>query len=369
MKVLVICNCASGLYDFRGMLMNRLIDLGNEVVAIVPSTNLQPEKKAEQLLEADHIHLIQIPIERRGMNPIHDIKLMMTYMRVIRKEKPELVITYTIKPNVYGGMVCRLLHVPYAINITGLGTAFQNNGMLRRLVVFLYKAGLKRAKTVFFENMENQQIFLKEGIIRKEQACLLNGAGVDLKKFSFQPYPEQDATTRFLFIGRVMKEKGIDELFTAMRKLQKEGICCSLDVLGGFDEDYSKQIKECENEGWLHYHGVQSDVRPFIKNCHCFVLPSWHEGMANTNLECAASGRPVITSNIHGCLEAVEDGVSGFLCEKKNADDLYRVMKRFCALPPEEKQSMGKCGRERMEGHFDKRQVVGNTIQALDLEQ
>ena len=162
-----------------------------------------------------------------------------------------------------------------------------------------------------------------------------------------------------------MREKGVEELFAAMRKLQQDGVPCSLDILGGFDEDYSKQIGDCESEGWLRYHGVQSDVRPFIANCHCFVLPSWHEGMANTNLECAASGRPVITSNIHGCLEAVEDGITGFLFEKKSADDLYLVMKKFAALSFDERKAMGLAGRNRMEAMFDKKQVVADTISHL----
>lgn len=365
MKILVICNCASGLYSFREMLLKKLNALGNEVHAIVPTLDSQLERSAEQSLEELNIHLIHIPMERRGMNPIKDIKLLKAFIQTIRRQEPELVITYTIKPNAYGGIACQLCRVPYAINITGLGTAFQSSGMLRTFVMVLYKIALQKARVVFFENAENQQIFLDEGIIRKEQACLLNGAGVDLERFSYKPYPADDSTVRFLFIGRIMEEKGVDELFAAMRMLQKDGVCCSLDVLGGFDEDYCKQIEDCENEGWLHYHGVQSDVRPFIANCHCFVLPSWHEGMANTNLECAASGRPVITSNIHGCLEAVEDGVTGYLAQRKNLDDLYQVMKKFVKLSNEERKSMGLAGRKRMEKLFDKKTVVSMTCSAL----
>ena len=368
MNILIICNCASGLEAFRGMLIRELIKEGNTVSAIVPLVDNEKEWISEKQIEEMECRLIRIPMERRGMNPLHDLKLLISYIRIIKQEQPDLVITYTIKPNAYGGIACRLLHVPYAANITGLGTAFQNDGWLRKFVTFLYKVALRRAKVVFFENTENQQIFLDAKIIRKEQACLLNGAGVDLERFSYKSYPGDDCTTRFLFIGRVMKEKGVDELIAAMRMLQKDGIHCSVDVLGGFDEDYSKLIEECENEGWLRYHGMQSDVRPFIANCHCFVLPSWHEGMANTNLECAASGRPVITSNIHGCLEAVEDGVTGFLCEKQNVDSLYQAMKGFCELSQEEKQRLGRLGRERMEKYFDKTLVVQNTIRALGLE-
>lgn len=367
MNILIICNCASGLEVFRGMLIRELVKEGNTVSAIVPLVDNEKEWTSEKQIEEMNCRLIRIPMERRGMNPIHDLKLMVSYVCAIKQERPDLVITYTIKPNAYGGIACRLLHVPYAANITGLGTAFQNDGMLRKFVTLLYKVALKKASVVFFENAENLQIFLNAGIIREEQAYLLNGAGVDLEWFSYKPYPDDDGTTRFLFIGRVMKEKGVDELFAAMRMLRKDGIHCSVDVLGGFDEDYSKQIDACENEGWLCYHGYQRDVRPFIANCHCFVLPSWHEGMANTNLECAAIGRPVITSNIHGCLEAVEDGVTGFLCEKQNVESLYQVMKGFCALPIEERKTMGLSGRKRMEAVFDKRKVVEETIRHLQI--
>lgn len=368
MRILIICNCASGLYDFRGMLIRSLIEENCGVSAIVPQTDDKHEKVSESELELHNCKLIHIPMERRGLNPIQDLKLLKAYLAVIRRDKPDLVISYTIKPNIYGGIACQILHVPYAANITGLGTAFQNAGLLRKFVTILYKIALRQAKVVFFENEENRQILLDAGIIRPEQSCLLNGAGVDLEEFSYQPYPTDQSATRFLFIGRVMREKGVDELFAAMKKLRMDGVACSLDILGGFDEDYSAMIEAYEQEGWLKYWGYQDDVRPFIANCHCFVLPSWHEGMANTNLECAASGRPVITSNIHGCMEAVEDGVTGFLCEKQNVESLYQAMKGFCELSLEEKQNLGRRGRERMEMHFDKSLVVKNTIRALDSE-
>ena len=178
------------------------------------------------------------------------------------------------------------------------------------------------------------------------------------------PYPKGD-TIKFLFMGRVMAEKGIDELFIAMQKLVSEGIKCELDVLGRYEENYKEKIHKYEEEGWLHYYGYQEDVRPFIEKCHCFVLPSWHEGMANTNLESAASGRPIITSNIHGCLEAVIENKSGFLVEKKNADDLYEKMKKFSELSYEERKAMGLASRKHMEKIFDKKIVVEDTIKEL----
>lgn len=360
MKILILANNDVGLYQFRRELIEELLK-SNEVFISLPYGELV------EPLTAMGCRFLDTPLERRGMNPLKDGKLFLVYRKQIKRVKPDLVITYTIKPNVYGGFASRLAGIPYAVNITGLGTAFQNDGMLRKVATKLYKLGCKRAKVVFFENSENRQIFIDEHIVRECQTCLLNGAGVNLKHYKVTDYPAGDKT-KFLFIGRVMKEKGVDELFAAMRMLRKEGISCTLDVLGNFDEDYSGVIRECEAEGWLHYHGYQYDVRPFIENCHCFVLPSWHEGMANTNLECAASGRPVITSNIHGCMEAVIDGESGLLCAPKNVQSLYEAMKRFCELPWEQKRSMGLKGRKHMEDTFDKEKVVEETIRQITKE-
>jgi len=365
MKILIICNYSSGLYTFRGMLIQELIKNGHTVKAIVPEIADEHEKEAERNLEKLQCMLKRIPMERRGMNPIHDLMLMKAYYRIVKNMKPDLVLTYTIKPNIYGGMVCRMLKVPYVVNITGLGTAFQGKGMLKKLVTGMYKTALKKVKVVFFENVENRDTFVNEKIIQKNKTHVLAGAGVDLKHFYYAEYPKEDDIIRFLFIGRVMREKGIDELFQVMQKLNENGYKCSLDVLGGFEENYSDKIKAYEKEGWLHYQGYQNDVRPFIEKSHCFVLPSWHEGMANTNLENAAMGRPVITSRIHGCMEAVEDGKTGYLCEKQNMDSLYQVMNKICNLPYEVRREMGMQGRKQMKNHFDKCVIVEETLKWL----
>ena len=357
-KILVIANNSGGLYDFRHELLQSLIE-ENRVVALTPF-----DDKVQNLKEIG-VRLIEVEMERRGVNPIKDLFLIRTYFRLIKKEKPDLVITYTIKPNIYGRAVCQIKKIPYAVNITGLGTAFQGQGFLRKMVTAMYKFALKKAKVVFFENEENMQLFIDEKIIRNDTAKLLNGAGVNLDRYSVLPYPEGSEEVRFLFMGRIMAEKGVDELLEAMRMLKNDGVKCLLDMLGGFDENYREKIKMAEEEGWLRYHGYQSDVRPFIECCHCFVLPSWHEGMANTNLECAASGRPIITSSIFGCKEAVIDGISGLLCEPKNAKSLYQVMKRMAELSAEERKAMGLAGRKHMEDVFDKKKVVEETIEAL----
>lgn len=358
MKFLIFSNDSTGITDFRMELLSELLRKG-EVVVATPNNGT-----VNEIIDLG-VNVVEMHVDRRGINPIKDLILVCNMFKILMNEKPDFVITYTIKPNIYGGIACRIVRIPYAVNITGLGSAFQGTGMLRNMAAMLYKVGCKKAKVVFFENSENRQIFIDESIIKEAQAYLLDGAGVNLDHYQVTEYPTDDKI-RFLFIGRVMKEKGIDELFKAMRMLNMDGMSCSLDVLGGFDEDYNEKIRECEFEGWMTYHGYQNDVRPFIANCHCFVLPSWHEGMANTNLECAASGRPVITSNIHGCLEAVEDGVTGYLCEKQNANDLYRVMRKFVKLSYEKRKAMGLAGRKRMENIFDKKKVVRETLKAID---
>lgn len=359
MKIAIIGNNSCGMYDFRHELIEKLIEQNNSVTILTPF-----DKKTDELIKLD-VGLVNTPLNRRGINLKEDFCLLNLYKKLLRQICPDLVITYTIKPNVYGGLICRFLKIPYAVNITGLGTTFQGSGLLRKFVVLLYKLSLKKAKTVFFENSENMQIFLDEKICNKNQVCLLNGAGVNLEHYSPQEYPTDNSQIRFLFIGRVMQEKGIDELFAAMQKLHDDGFDCSLDVVGGFEEDYKERIDTYTQQGWLAYHGYQEDVRPFIENCHCFVLPSYHEGMANTNLECAASARPVITSNIHGCKEAVIDSVSGYLCEKQDVQSLYNAMCRFVKLSYEEKKQMGLCGRKHMKENFDKRKVVEMTIKNL----
>ena len=357
--LLIIANSSSGLYDFRGMLIQQLLKQCHVTVS-VPA-----ELKTDQLLGLG-CQVIDTKVDRRGINPVKDLKLLLQYRKILCSEKPDQVITYTIKPNVYGGFVSKMRGVPYVANVTGLGTTFQNEGLLRRFVTFLYRSSLKKAKVVFFENDANRQLFIGEKIVATEKAVLLNGAGVNLERYSFKPYPKTE-TIRFLFIGRVMKEKGVDELFAAMERLWEEGADCTLDILGGYEEDYADTIRRYEEKGWLRYHGYQKDVRPFIENAHCFVLPSYHEGMANTNLECAAMGRPLITSNIPGCKEAVIEGKSGLLCEAKNADSLYDTMSRFLKLSQEERVAMGQAGRKHMEKVFDKRLVVAETMRHLEL--
>lgn len=355
--LLILTNNSDGLYGFRHELIEELTK-NYSVVAATPNDGYFDE------LEKLGCRTIEIPVDRRGLNPVADIKLVFKYLRIIRKLKPDRVITYTIKPNIYGGLACRINQISYAANITGLGTAFQKKGALRKLIIRMYKVALRKASVVFFENCGNKETLIREKIVTEKQCCVLNGAGVNTEHYYCANVPA-DGKTEFLFIGRIMREKGVNELFRAMQELKEEGIDCKLRILGDYEEDYSELIERFSKEGWLEYDGYQLDVRPFIERSHCFVLPSWHEGMANTLLECGAMGRPLITSNIHGCMEAVVEGKNGYLHEAKNADSLYEAMKKFALLPYDKKVEMGRASREYICAHFDKKQVVEATVQRL----
>lgn len=323
-KILILANLDVGLYKFRKALIKKLIDQGNEVYISLPKGMLV------QNLKEMGCHFIETPVDRRGINPATDLKLMMRYFNILGKIKPDLVITYTIKPNIYGGIAARFKRIPYAVNITGLGTAFQNENMIKKLVVFLYKLSCKKAKTIFFENEGNKQVFIENNIIKESRSCTLPGAGIDLDEYKMTPYPE-----------------------------------VSFDIVGPMEDDYKERIQSLVRNGIIYYYGYQEDVKPFIKKCDCFVLPSYHEGMANTLLECGAMGRPLITSRIHGCMEAVRDGENGYLVDVKDVKGLEEKMMEFIELSYEEKKQMGEKSREVIEKRFDKEKVVEMTLEGL----
>ena len=360
-KALIVTNNAGGLYLFRKDLIVSLFSAGYAVSAVTPFTS-----RISELKELG-VDLINIQIDRRGKNLANDVILLNKYRKVIEQIHPDLIITYTIKPNIYVGIIAASKGIPYAANITGLGTALQNNGILKEAVMKLYRLALKKAKVVFFENKSNAVFFLDNKIIKKGQEKVLNGAGVDTGHFAYLEYPEDNDCFNFLFVGRIMKEKGIDELFAATKRLINEGVNCKLTLVGTLEENYKDIIEKYEKDGWIDYVGFKEDVRVYIKQCHCSVLPSWHEGMSNTNLESASCGRPVITTDIPGCREAVINGKSGFLCKKQDCESLYFFMRKFIELPFNIRKEMGICGRKLMQSEFEKTSVVTETIRALGI--
>lgn len=359
-RILVLANNDVGLYRFRKDLLAALQAAGYDVYLSLPDGGFVPE------LVQLGCHFLDTPVDRRGKNPLRDLGLLRRYRALLRAVRPELVLTYTVKPNIYGGLACRWARVPYAANITGLGSALENGGGLRRLVLALYKSALKRARVVFFENSANRDALDAAGVVPKGRDVVLAGAGVNLKDFPYQPYP-QNMPVRFLFVGRVMREKGIDELFAAAKRLHWDGAAVEFHVVGSFEEAYKPAMDALEQAGVVRCHGYQADMRPWYAMADCVVLPSYHEGMSNVLLEAAASGRPLITSDIPGCREAVAPGESGLLCPPQDAEALYETLQAFLALPAAARAEMGRRGRARMEARFDKAAVVAETVRHLEL--
>ena len=356
-KILIITNHSYMLYRFRLELIQELMKT-HEVVLSMPFVGHEDDFKALG------IRCIETDVDRRGINPKTDLKLFSTYRKLLKDERPDMVITYSIKPNIYGGIACRMAGIPYCANVQGLGTAFQRKG-LAQFVTVLYKLALSKAKTVFFENEANAAEFRKRKIICAEKETILPGAGINLDAYPYMPYPENDAV-HFLYLGRIMKEKGMDELFAAMRRLhEKYGNKVILDLVGFYDDDYYKeQVDRFVADGIAVFHGFQTDPLPYYAAADCVVLPSYHEGMSNVLLEAAAVGRPIITSDIPGCREAVEDGKTGMLCEVKDTDSLYEQMCRMADASFAERQSMGQAAHEKMVQEFDKQRVVTATVAA-----
>ena len=358
-RILVLANNDVGLYRFRKDLLATLLGAGHEVYISLPDGGFVSE------LVQLGCRFIDTPIERRGMNPVHDSKLFHQYRAILKEVKPDLVLTYTIKPNIYGGLACRMAHIPYAVNITGLGSAIENGGWLKKFVLALYRPALKGARVVFFENAGNRDTLVSAGVVPEGRGVVLNGAGVNLEDYPYQPYP-QEGPVRFLFVGRVMREKGVDELFAAAKRMKQEyGDGVEFHIVGSFEEGYKPLMDELEKAGVVQYHGYQSDMKRFYAMASCVVLPSYHEGMSNVQLEAAASGRPLITSDIPGCREALEDGNSGYLCPAKDANALYGAMQRVMELSVEQRSEMGCRGRKRMVKMFDKLLVINKTMNNL----
>lgn len=358
MKILVITNHSYMLWRFRRELIQELMK-EHEVVLSMPFVGHENDFKALG------IRCIDTEVDRRGINPKTDIKLLKDYNRLLKAEKPDLVLTYSIKPNVYAGLLCALRKISYFANVQGLGTAFQKQG-LAQFVTLLYKAALHRAQGVFFENQANAEEFRKRHIISSDKQIVLNGAGINLENYPYCKYPE-NKKFHFLYLGRIMREKGMDELFWAVQKLYEDGEAFVLDLVGFFEDEYKEQVEAMEKKKVAVFHGFTENPKPYYVGADCVVMPSYHEGMSNVLLEAAAIGRPIITSDIPGCREAVEDGRTGLLTEVQNRESLYEAMKKMLQLRKSERQAMGVAGCEKMKREFDKKMVVTETVKALGL--
>lgn len=357
-KILVLANNDVGLYRFRREVLEAMISQGWEVMVSLPYGELIPE------IEKTGCRFIRTEFARRGMNPFKDIELLLRYMRIIREEKPDMVLTYTIKPNVYGGVACGLMKTPYISNVTGLGTSIENPGILQMITLTLYRLGLMRAKCVFFQN-ESNLAFFKAKRILTGRSQTIPGSGVNTAENCYEAYPSEHDGIRFLFVGRMMKDKGIDELLDAAKELRKRHKKCTFTLIGDCDEDYHARLKELDDQGIVRYLGFRKNIHEHIGNHHCMVLPSYHEGMANVLLEAAASGRPVIATDVPGCRETFDEGVSGIGCRARSAEDLVRALEEFLAMPEETHRQMGIAGRKKIEQEYDRRIVIRKYIDEI----
>ena len=357
MRILIATNHSYMFYRFRKELVETLMQ-EHEVILSTPFVG------HEDNLKAMGLRCINTEIDRRSINPFKDMKLLKTYRKMLDDIQPDLVITYSIKPNIYMGSACKAKGIPYVTNVQGLGTAFEKP-VLSNVVSVMYRSALRKARTVFFENEENAQFFLHKNIISAQQMKVLPGAGINLDEYPYVPMRD-DGVCSFLFVGRIMKEKGVEEFFIAAKTVKAEfGEKVAFDVVGFYEDAYKETVDHLVADRVINFHGFQTDVHPFYEAADCVVLPSYHEGMSNVLLEGAATGRALITSDIPGCREAVEDGVSGYICPAKDADTLYDTMQCFVELPESWRAEMGRRGRERMEKRFSKDAVIAETMKWL----
>lgn len=359
-KIMLLGNHGFVIYNFRKELIKKLLDDGHEVYVSLPF-----DEKVE-IMKSWGCKFIETNVDRRGTNPVTDLKLVKHYIEILKNVKPDVVLTYTIKPNLYGGLACRILKIPYISNITGLGSGFNGNPILKNVLTQLYKAGLKKANCVFFQNTEDMKELTSRGIIKGDYK-LIPGSGVNLEEFKFHPLPEGD-TFNFLFIGRIMKDKGIEEYLKAAEEIKKNHRNVKFSVVGFIESThshYKEWIDDLHNRGVITYNGYQKDVKPFILNSHCLVQPSHGgEGLSNVLLEAGAMGRILIASDIPGCRETVRIN-NGYIFNSKDADSLSSTINQLINTNNNEKIKMGRNSRKHIEANFDRNIVIEKYLKEI----
>lgn len=349
-KILLLANHAIIIYNFRMELVQRLVADGYEVYLAAPYNELIDEIIKEKCIFKE-THL-----ERRSLDPFKDIQLIREYKKLYKEINPDIIFSYTIKPNIYGSLAARNADIPFVANITGLGSAMEKRGLLSSFVILLYKLAFRKVQRVFFQNRDNLSFFEQHNIAVGKHK-LLPGSGVNLERFTVQEYP-QDDVVKFAFISRIMKEKGIEEYLHAACEIREKYSRAEFHICGFCEEAYEKKIAELQEKQIVTYHGMVKDIRTVLSGIHCVVLPSYHEGMSNVLLEASAAGRPCIATDIAGCKEIVMDSETGYLVEPKSSASLYEKIEKFMTLSFEEKKQMGLKARRLVEDSFDRQQVV-----------
>ena len=351
-KILILANKDITLLYFRKELIEKLVAEKNDVTVCFPKSD-----KVNEFINMG-CKFIDIKMDRRGTNPVKDMGIIFNYLKILKETKPDIVLTFTIKPNLYGGFACRIKKIPYIANITGLGTALQNEGLLQKLTIFLYHIAFKKIKCCFMQNEDNMKFFEKHKIADGKRK-LLPGSGVNLEKYKLLEYPKENDDLEFLFIGRIMKEKGIDLYIETAKYIKSKYKNTKFHVIGYCEQDYEGILEDLQKEEIIIYHGKQDNMIPFYKLSCCTIHPTYYpEGMSNVLLESAASGRPVITTDKPGCREIVDEGVTGFIVKPQDIESLKIAVEKFINMPYEEKVNMGLAGRRKVEKEFDRNIVI-----------
>ncbi|MBA4310829.1 MAG: glycosyltransferase family 1 protein [Chlorobiaceae bacterium] len=359
-KILFLVNHEIVIYNFRKELVEELLSKNYEVYISSPSG-----EKIDELKRMGCIHL-ETNLSRHGKNPLQDLKLLMHYMRLMKENKPDLILTYTIKPNIYGSLAAKFSRTPCISNITGLGTALENVGILQMVTRILYKLSSNRVNKIYFQNEENMNFFLKHKIL-KSSYKLIPGSGVNISHFKHYPYPSEDDGIEFAFISRIMKEKGIEEYLSAAKEIKLIYPNTQFHVCGFCEQRYEETLRNAEKAGLINYHGMLKDIREITKRVHCIVHPSYYpEGMSNVLLEGGASGRAIITTTRSGCRETVDNEINGYLVEPKNTVELVEAIKKFMNLTSEERLTMGNKSRNKMVSEFNRNIIIEEYLKEIN---
>ncbi|EEV38222.1 hypothetical protein ECBG_00491 [Enterococcus casseliflavus EC20] len=359
--IFIISNNDVGLYKFRKEVISAFLDRGYRVSLCLPYG-----KYIDYFLDLG-CEFYDIEINRRGTSIIQDFKLLKNMYKYINKLNPDIVLTFTIKPNIYGGIASLLNRKLYVANITGLGTALGNASHTQKILTLLYKLSFYRIKTVFFQNNSDFNFFKQNHISNPEKYKILPGSGVNLNQIKKLDYPEK-SKTRFLFISRIMYEKGIDNYLETAQVIKEEYDDVEFHICGFLEEDYKEKLLDLVEKGIVIYHGMIDDVESIFNIIHCTIHPSFYpEGLSNVLLESCAYGRPIITTDNPGCREIVDKNKSnGFIVNKNNTEELVQSVRDFMDLSYRDKEIMGKNGRKFVEENFSRDIVVEKYLEEID---
>lgn len=363
MKILFLSNSIGGIVNFRYELIESLVERGDEVYV---SSQIEPEATPDWLKPLG-AKFVETPVKQRGTNPIDDIKLLNFYVKLLKDLRPAVVLAYTIKPNIYGSVACRKVGIPIIANVTGLGTAMEYPGILQKITVALFKWGFRKTNYVYFQNQLGIDFF-KEHSIKMRSHSLVAGSGVNLEKFSLTEYPSEDDAINFLFVGRILPAKGIQQIVDAAKYCKDKYPKVMFHIVGIKDDPYYTQlVLDMDKKGLIKYHGKQKDTRPFVAMAHCLVHPSYYpEGMSNVLLESSAMGRPGITTDKAGCREIVDNNITGFIVNQNDSVDFIEKVEKFIKLRHDEKKQMGIRAHEKVEREFDRKKVVKIYVDKID---